>query len=104
MRALGLVKVNPVFEALPHLVPSFESVQMNTFVLQGSPEAFNHDIVHPSTLAVHGDSDIGGLEGAGKIITGEQASLVCIEDLGLAIAIQRFFESLDTEVCLHGAG
>lgn len=48
MWALRIIEINPVLEALPYLTASFKSVEINTFVLQGTPEALNHNIVYPT--------------------------------------------------------
>jgi hypothetical protein len=39
------------------------------------------------------------LQRAGEVVTGELAALIGIEDRGLAVPRERFFEGLDTELC-----
>ena len=53
-------------------------------------------------FAVHRDTHAGGLQRLGEDNRGELATLVAVEDLWLAVAIQRFLERVDAEFGLHG--
>lgn len=55
------------------LASSFESVQIDAFVLERPPQPLDHDVVHPPALAVHRDPNAGLLENLGKIQGGELA-------------------------------
>ena len=56
---------------LPHLAAGLEGVQVDALVFQGSPEPFDHNVVGPAPLAVHGDAGPGLLEHVGERVAGE---------------------------------
>lgn len=70
MRPPRVVKIDPALETLSDLAAGLESVQIDALVLQGAPEPFDHDVVHPAPFAVHGYADAGVLEHGGKGIAG----------------------------------
>ena len=72
--------------------------QIDFLVLDRSPEPLDEDVVAPGALAVHADGNLGILQHLGEVDAGELRSLIRIEDLRLAMAAERVFESLDAEV------
>ena len=53
--ALVVVEGDPAPDADPSLRSSFPSVQIDAFILQGPPEAFDEDVVETAPFAVHRD-------------------------------------------------
>jgi hypothetical protein len=47
---------------------------------------------------IHANCDAASLEHAGKVVAGELATLVRVEDLGPAVVGQGFLQSLDAKV------
>ena len=70
---------------LSHTLVGF---QIDFLVFQAAPHPFDKDIVDPSALAVHADSDIRILEDIDEGLAGELGALVRIEDLGGAITTE----------------
>lgn len=51
---------------------AFDHGGVNAFVFQGTPEPFDHDIVHPAAFAIHGNPDVGVLlKSENGFITGD---------------------------------
>ena len=71
------------------------------FVLHGSPESFDKDIVSPGTLAIHADANLVFLEILGECLAGELAALIGVHDLGLAVFGNRFFECIQAKAGVH---
>src|SRR5204863_9017474 len=67
--------------------------------LSTAPQPLDEDVVHAPALAVHADGDPVPLEGAGKVVAGELAALVGIEDLRPAVARESFLERFDAPKC-----
>ncbi len=61
----------------------------------GSRECSN--VVHAAAPAVHRDRDAGVREHIGEVCAGELATLVGVEDLGLAVAGQCLSQGLDAD-------
>lgn len=74
---------------------------MDAFVLQGSPEAFDEDFVHPPAPAIHADAYLGIAQHVGEGVAGKLAALVRVEDLGPTITGQRRLQRRDTEASIH---
>lgn len=87
-----VVEPDPLANALAGLAAAFEGVQIYTFILQGAPEPFDHHVVHPAALAVHGDADPGVLQHLQEILARELAALIRVEDFRRPMAAQRLFQ------------
>lgn len=72
--------------------------EIHLIVLDGSPEALDKDVVMPTALAVHADTNAIRLELSGKFAAGELAALVSIEDFRRAATRDRFLQGLDAEI------
>ena len=62
VRTLGVIIGNPPAKASPQLGAGLEGMEIDALVLQGSPKAFDEDIVHPPAPAIHADLDAAGQE------------------------------------------
>lgn len=89
MRALGVVEGDPVADDPLGVEAVGQLVQMHRLVFERPPQPFDEDIVHAPAPAIHGDGDLGVLEGVRELEAGELAPLVGVEDVGLAISGQR---------------
>lgn len=98
MGLLVVVEGDPGPDACPCLRSVFPSVQIDVFILQGPPEAFDEDIVQAEPLAVHRDPGADPFQpvcpGEGR----ELAALIRVHDLGEAELVDRLVQRLDAEV------
>src|SRR4051812_48571492 len=102
MKTLLIVEVQPRSDSRFRFGNRSISVQVDFFILQASPEPLHKHIIHATTLAVHADLDLAVLQHADKVIAGELAALVSVEDLRLSKPSQRLLQRLDTEVGVQG--
>jgi len=56
---------------LPQICDAVVGVQVDMLVLHRAPESLDKDVVHPSSLAVHADLDLVGLQDASVLICTE---------------------------------
>jgi len=85
MRPLPIVMIDPTPNENLGLPAIFNITEINALILQRTPEPFNKNIVHPPTLAIHGDSNLMLFKSVGKRQARILASLVGVEYLGYAI-------------------
>jgi len=102
MRPLRVVIVDPALESLPDLAGRLKSMQVNALVLQGAPEPFDHHVIHPAPLAVHGDANPSILEDGDESVAGELASLIGVENLGCTVTLQRLFQGGNAKFGIQG--
>jgi hypothetical protein len=74
------------------------SVQVDLLVFEAAPQPLNKDVVYAPAFAADADHDPVLLQGAGKVVAGELAALIGIEDLWRAIARRRLLECLDAKI------
>src|SRR5215475_1437889 len=79
------------------------SLDVNIFVLERPPEAFDKDIVKDPSTAIHTDQDAGSLQPPGKFAAGELRALITVENLW-SLNPQRVFERDQTKVDFQGVG
>src|ERR1700716_2833392 len=84
--ALCVVKVQPGANTGLGFGHTRISMEVDLLVFEAAPQPLDEDVVHAPALAVHADRDAMPLQGAGKIVTGELAALVGIEDFRSGIA------------------
>src|SRR5438270_10608467 len=96
--ALRVVKFQPAANAGLGFGHCRIGIEVDLLVFETAPQPLNEDVVHAPALAVHADRDAMPLQGAGKIVTGELAALVGIEDFRSAIALERFLERLYAKI------
>src|SRR2546427_3668072 len=60
-------------------------LQVNLFVLHGSPQPFDENIVQSSPPSIHADQDVLFLQPARESFAGELRSLIRVEDLWTAL-------------------
>src|SRR3712207_6861450 len=80
MRAFLIVEVQPRSNPRLRLGNRSIGVQVYLFVFQAPPEPLHEDIIHAPALAA--DLDLALLQHANKVIAGELAALIGVEDLG----------------------
>ena len=97
MCVLGVVNADPLGDDPFGLEAVRQLVQVDGFVFERSPQAFNKNIVHEPAPAIHGDADAGILERAGEVEAGKPAALVGVEDFRFAVSGQRRVVSRDAE-------
>src|SRR5215467_12486331 len=98
MLTLLIVETEPGADAGPGLGDGCIGIEVDFFVFEAAPQPLDKDVVHAAALAVHADHDAMPLQGAGKVVTGELAPLVGIEDFRPAMARERFLERLDAKI------
>ena len=79
-------------------------LEIPLFVLDAFPQALDEDVVPPGPLAVHTDPDVVRLEQTGEFAAGELATLISVEDLRAAVAVDGFPHRVQTEVGRQGVG
>jgi hypothetical protein len=101
MRPLGVVEVYPFCDD-PHRCEAVgQLLQVDGLVFERPPQAFDKYVVHAAAPPIHGDCNARVLEDAGEVEAGELASLVGVEDIRAAAAIQGFSQRLDAEGGIH---
>src|SRR5580693_7121724 len=104
MLAFVVVKAEPGANPSLGLGNVLIGIEVDFLVFEAAPQSLDEDVVHAAALAVHADHDPVPLEGAGEVVAGELAALVSVENLGPAVAGQRFLERLDTELGAERVG
>ena len=77
--------------------------QVNVFILEGSPKAFNKYVVQVAATPVHADAHPGLPQHRGELAAGKLAALIGVEDLRLGPP-QSFLQGEHTEAALQGVG
>ena len=85
MRAAAIVEIEVASQRLPDLGNGLVAVQVNLFILDRFPEAFNEDVVSPTALAIHADLNPVLLKQANEGGTGELAALIGVHDFRRAV-------------------
>jgi len=104
MWASAIVKGQISANAGTGLGHGFVCVEIEFLVFDRPPEPLDEDIVPPCALAVHRDRDVSLLQDGREVDGGELRSLVCVEDIGLAVSDKRFLDGFDAEGCFHRNG
>src|ERR1035437_4646470 len=99
-----VVVVEPVCHVCRKFYSSFICLQVDSLVLQCSPESLDNDVIPETPFAIHADFDVPGFEYGCECFAGKLAPLVGIEDFGRAVFEESFFECLDTESCIQRVG
>ena len=66
MGPLGVIEVDPRADDPFGLEAVGELVQVDRFIFERAPQAFDEDVVHAPAPAIHGDRDLSSLENAGQ--------------------------------------
>ena len=72
-------------------------MKINMLILDSSPQSLNKYVISPGAFAIHADVDVIVLEDIDKRIAGILATPIRVEYSGFAIAVYRFFQSIDTK-------
>jgi len=102
MGSLLVEELDVTADAAPCCGDRFVSMQIDLFIFDGTPEAFDEDVVSPASLAIHADPDAFLLEPIRKRHTGELAALIGVEDLRFAVFAKSLIECLQAERHIHG--
>lgn len=76
MRPVGVVVPDPAGKAGAAFRSCLECVQIDAFVFERSPQAFDKHIVHPAPASIHADADVRVLQRRRESKAGELAALV----------------------------
>lgn len=98
MRSPAVVERDELAEAGLDVGDRVVGLEIHLLILDGSPEAFDKDVVPPAAFAIHADLDAMFLEGAGEFDAGELAALVGVEDFRLAVTQDGLLQGFDAEV------
>ncbi len=104
VRSLTIVKGDPFCNAGFGLRSGLPSVPIDTFILQGPPQALDEDVVDTAALSVHRDPGPDPLQPVGPGKGREMATLIRIHNLGRAKPIDRLAQRFDAEVDLQRVG
>ena len=99
-----VVEGDPAPDASPGLRSGFPGVQVDAFILQGPPEAFDEDVVEAAPLAVHRDPGADPLQPVGPCEGRELRALIGIHDVRWAELVDRLVQRLDAEVGFQRVG
>ena len=97
MRPVVIVIVYPRANLCLGVFEVAERAEINTLVLERTPEALDEHVVHPLPLAVHRDPDFVLTKSIGLGGAGELTALIGVEDLWTPVSLDSFVERLDTE-------
>ena len=80
MKTLPVVEREILVQTRPAVPQTGVVVEVDLFILDGSPQAFNEDIIEDPSAAIHADPYPRGEEPVGERRAGELAALITIED------------------------
>ena len=75
-------------------------MQIDAFILQGPPEAFDEEVIDEAPFAVHRDPGAGPCQPVGQGKGVLLATLICVHDLERAELVDRLIQRCDAEVGL----
>lgn len=104
MGAFVIVELHPTVDSGACLRTGFPRMQIDTLILQGSPEAFDKDVVEKTPFAIHGDADARSAQLIRPDKGRELRTLVCIHDLGRTKLVNGLLESINAEPGLQRVG
>ena len=79
-----IVPAKPVSQLLDKFGAGFVAFQIDSLVLQGTPEPLDKNIVFETAFAVHADPHLPLFQHFGERLAGELAALVAVEYFGRA--------------------
>ena len=85
MRALMVIKVKEVLQTAFQFRDGFIAPQVNVFVFNGTPQAFNEDIIQSTSSSVHTDQYLPLQQLRCKFPAGKLAALIRVEDAWLTL-------------------
>src|SRR6476659_347178 len=104
MLAFVVIKAEPAANPRLGLGNALIGIEVDFLVFEAAPQPLNEDVVHAAALAVHADHHPVPLQCPGELVAGELATLVGIEDLGAAVASERFLECSETTISAERLG
>ena len=95
----GLIVERPIaLQALVGRTDGVVRVQIDLLVCNALPKSLDEHVVSPTPFSVHADLDAVVVQGPRKLLTGELAPLIRIEDLRRAIVDHGILHRVQTEV------
>src|SRR5712691_8617001 len=101
MRSPCVVEVQVAADRSAGLADAIVGPQIHLLVFDAAPQALDEHVVPPSPFAVHADRNVVVGERTGEGRAGELRTLVCIEDVRLAVTSQSILQRLDAECRFH---
>ncbi len=95
MRAFMIVEVEVFFDPFVELNTVFKDMQVNAFILERAPKTFYKYIIDCTTNTIHAYCNwrLTFEQQAGVFVAGELTSLVGVDDLGLPMHQDSFFNN-----------
>ncbi len=90
----GHVARHPLLGSADRLI----GMEIHLFVFETPPQPFDEHVVAPAPGPIHTDLDSVRLQESRKLLAGELAALIRIEDLGRAIPADRLLHRVHAEV------
>jgi len=53
MRSITIIMIDPHADASAALASTFKRIEIDTFILEASPQSFDHHVIQPATFAIH---------------------------------------------------
>ena len=78
--------------------------QVKILILERPPQALNENIVFNSATAIHADVYLMIFGQAYKCVAGKLSPLVGIKDFWRSIAVNSYYDGLDTKIAVQGVG
>ena len=104
MRPLGIVKADPVINDPLRLKAVLRFGQVNSLLLQGSPQAFDENVIQITSTSIRGGPYVGFGQRRDPVRASERAAVVGIHDFGRTVFVHGFFQSFNAEAGVHGVG
>lgn len=101
VRAARVVELDEAPQPLPGIADRVVGTQVHLLVLDRAPQPLHEDVVSPGATPVHADGHAALLERIRERQAGELATLVGVEDLGLAVSRKGLFQRLQAERRVH---
>lgn len=101
MKPLRVVVGDPLADPGARVGACLEGIQVDTFILEGPPQSFDHAVVSPCTFPVHADLDLCVCQHVDPRATGELAALVAVKDFRLTVLGNGLFQSVNAKICVH---
>jgi hypothetical protein len=81
MKAISVIKVEPVAETVPKIGSAAKRVKVNVVVLKRPPQPLYENIVLSASSSIHAHGDLVALKQTCKGLAGKLNTLVSIENL-----------------------
>ena len=97
MPPVHVVIVKELFQSFLYFRDRLISLDVNIVILNRPPEPLDKYVIKSAAFAVHADRDLGILQNLDELRACKLATLIRVENLGLAVLLC-LFEALDAEI------